>query len=125
MTKYLYPAPGQLILRCIVSSKVGKKTFTTNEIGTCSMFNLARDYRDKWNNAKYNAWYKHKHKGGSSGAMIQVIDYDFRYFIDVVDIKRIRRKDGHYYSVSIDKRTGKRTSPDIRWRKETYEEEIL
>jgi hypothetical protein len=80
MTKELYPAPGRIEVICLVTSIKNNRKLTSKEIGGASMYNVARDYIEKVENAKLNAIYLHMQKGGSSDAIAKVIDFDITYF---------------------------------------------
>lgn len=136
MTKNLYPAPGQIILQCRVSSISGRRVFTTVEIGTNSMMNVAREYKDKVANAKLSSIYKHMAKGGSSNAQVEVIDYDIKYLDKKFGVRRrkeyesvpIRNEKGRVigeeiktYAVAYDKTNGKRLGKRILRRGEPIE----
>lgn len=113
MTKELYPAPGQIILTCRVTSIKYGKNFTTTEIGTNSMTNVSRDYKNKVLNAKLNSIYKHMNKGGGSDAVVEVIDFDIKYFKNIVKIEKKQRTvrgKKYTYVYSRNKKTGKLTN---------------
>jgi hypothetical protein len=109
VTKELYPVPGRIIITCRVTSIRNRRKYTSTEIGTNSMHNVARDYKDKIQNAKLNAVYKHMNRGGGSDAVVEVIDFDISYFKDKVTIHReqINKKK---YVYATDKVTGKRVN---------------
>jgi len=126
MTKNLYPAPGQIRLYCIVSSKKGRYNFITEDIGTNSMMNVAQEYKSKVENAKINAIYKHYKKGGTSDAKVQVVDYDIFYqdkFYGVT--RRIEtEKRGNKtikYATAYEKSTGKRLGKRLLRKGDTLE----
>ena len=115
MTKALYPSPGQLVLYCKVMSRVNRRTFVTMEEGTNSMRHVSREYTNAKiiRNAKLNAVYKHANRGGSvSGAVVEVMDFDFNYYDNFVERKKVlrydkRTKKKEYWSEVRNKRTNK------------------
>jgi hypothetical protein len=118
MTKELYPAPARIKITCRVTSIRNGRKYSSEEVGTNSMLNASRDYKEKIQNAKLNAIYKHMNRGGGSDATVQVIDYDIVYFTKQVrivkEIKSYKNKQGKIqkqtYAYAVDKNTGKRVN---------------
>jgi len=114
VTKALYPSKGQIILKCVCRSVIGRRVFTTREDGTNSMNNISAQYRNPkiLKNARLNALYKHMSKGGNSSGTVEVLDFHFNYYTDTVEIKRVlrydkRTKKREYWSESRRKSDGK------------------
>lgn len=112
MTKELYPVPGRIKVTCRVTSIRNGRKYTSTEIGTNSMPNVVRDYQSKIANAKLNAIYKHVNRGGGSDAVVEVIDFDIKYFTDKVKIhketKYNNKRQKRTYVYATDKNTGRR-----------------
>jgi len=131
MSKYLYPAPGQLRITIEVTSMYGKRVVKTRETGTASMNNVFRQHKEKVKNAVLSAIYEHQIKNGlqwqtlksdspevtqeidSGNIKAKIIDYDIYYFDDLVTRRREERinKKGEkkIWAVSTSKVTGKQT----------------
>lgn len=118
MTKELYPAPGRIKITCRVTSIRNKRKYSSTEVGTNSMTNVSRDYKEKIFNAKINAIYKHMARGGGSDAVVEVLDFDIVYFSKQVkiekEIRTYKDKNGvtqkKRYAYATDKFSGRRVN---------------
>ena len=96
------------------------------EKGSNSMHNVAAEYKEKIANAKLNAIYRHMSRGGGSDAVVEIQDYDIKYFTKKIKILKEQRKNRNgvikTYVYGIDKNTGKRINKSRIVRKSDKDE---